>query len=79
MEQISFNLDRYTKPKKLAHTEWQDFASTVADFLKAGKKRSVIFKCVREDRSKSQAIYSYMKEKNIQNVFYFLKVWNDTI
>lgn len=76
MEQISFNLEKYKKPTKLAAHEFQDRAAVIADYLKAGKKRSSVFKAVKENRSKAESVFRYMKERGIHSVNYFFKVMN---
>lgn len=69
--------------KKFAASEWQDRASEIADKLgaKVGhKKRSVVFQMVKRNRTKAEASFRYITEReNIKSpVGYFIWLMTQT-
>jgi hypothetical protein len=74
MEQISFNLARYTQPqKKEPKYYWQRIAMDAIEYLDNPFK-SQVFMYAKKKESKLQASLSYMKQRNIKSFLYLAKM-----
>ena len=73
MDRISFNPSKYRQKTKLAHTEWQDRASTVIkDLGIPEKQRSQVFRWFKIQRTKAEESYRYLLDHPKDNNFLYM-------